>query len=154
MALLITGPQGAGKTTVARLVAQRFERGVHVEGDAFLRFVVTGRETMTPDASPEALSQLRLRYALSVQTAREYERAGFEVVVEDVVAGPMLAEVAEAYERLVVLLPDEDTLAARAGSRHAPWVYRLFVDETPRLGEWMDCGHLTPEQTAAAILRA
>jgi len=41
-----------------------------------------------------------------------------------------------------------------AGSRHAPWVYRLFADETPRLGEWLDSGHLTPEQTAAAILRA
>jgi hypothetical protein len=79
---------------------------------------------------------------------------GFEVVVEDLVAGPLLAEVAKAYERLVVLLPDEDTLAARAGSRHAPWVYRLFADETPRLGEWLDSGHLTPEQTAAAILRA
>jgi ABC-type multidrug transport system ATPase subunit len=39
---LLTGPQAAGKTTVARLLAGRFERGVHLEGDVFRRFVVAG----------------------------------------------------------------------------------------------------------------
>ena len=150
MALLITGPQAVGKTTVARLVAERFDRGVHVEGDAFMRFVVTGRAKMTPEPSGEALAQLRLRYALSAHTAQEYERAGFTAVVEDVVAGPLLEEVASRYERVVVLFPREETIAARA--RHARWVYRVFADETPRLGTWIDTSGLTPEQTAAAIL--
>ncbi len=31
--LLLTGPPGAGKSTVARIVAERFERSVHVEAD-------------------------------------------------------------------------------------------------------------------------
>jgi AAA domain len=152
MALLITGPQAAGKTTAARLVAQRFERGVHVEGDAFLRFVVAGREPMTPDASPEALAQLRLRYTLSAHTAREYERAAFTVVVDDIVAGPLLEELAPLYERIVVLLPREAVVAAR--ERHAPWVYHLFADETPRLGMWIDNSDLTPDETATAILES
>src|SRR6185437_7246792 len=30
---LVTGPMAAGKTTVARLLAGRFARGVHLEGD-------------------------------------------------------------------------------------------------------------------------
>jgi adenylylsulfate kinase-like enzyme len=34
---LITGPMAAGKTTVARLLAARFSRGVHVDGDVFRR---------------------------------------------------------------------------------------------------------------------
>ena len=154
MALLITGPQGAGKTTVARLVAQRFEHGVHVEGDAFRPFIVAGRAEMTPEPTPEAFGQLRLRYELAHHAATEYERYGFTVVVDDVIAGPMLREVAPRYAHVVVLLPPAEVVAGRAGSRHAPWVYRLFADGTPRIGTWIDSGDLTPEQTAAAILRA
>jgi cytidylate kinase len=150
MALLITGPQGAGKTTVARLVAQQFERGVHIEGDAFLRFVVSGRAEMEPAASDDALAQLKLRYALAHHAAAEFERAGFNVVVDDVVAGPLLAEVAPRYERVVVLFPREEVVARR--ERHAPWVYRLFADATPRIGAWIDSTDQTPEETAAAIL--
>ena len=133
MAFLITGPQGAGKTTVADVVARSFDRGVHVEGDAFRRFVVAGRSEMTEDASDEAVAQLRLRYALARRAAEEYEQAG--------------------CAHVFVLFPPEDVVAPRAGSRHAPWVYRLFAEATPRLGTWIDSGRLTPEETAAAILR-
>ena len=153
MAFLITGPEGAGKTTVADVVARSFDRGVHVEGDAFRRFVVAGRSEMTEDASGEAVAQVRLRYALARRAAEEYEQARFTVVVEDVVAGALLREVAPGYAHVFVLFPAEDVVAARAGSRHAPWVYRLFAEATPRLGTWIDSGRLTPEETAAAILR-
>jgi adenylylsulfate kinase-like enzyme len=39
---LITGPMAAGKSTVARLLAQRFERGVYLQGDHFRRCIVSG----------------------------------------------------------------------------------------------------------------
>ena len=150
MKLLLTGPQGAGKTTAGDLVARSWERGVHVDGDVFRRFVVSGRAEMTEGATEEALRQLRLRYALAAQVAGEYERAGFDVVVSDVVAGPLLAEIAAEYDRVVVLFPREDSIRAR----HAAWVYRLFAEQTERVGEWIDNSDLTPAQTAAAILRA
>ena len=154
MGLLITGPQGAGKTTVARLVARHEPRGVHVEGDAFLRFIVAGRAEMTPDASEEALAQLRLRYALARRAAAEYEQAGFAAVVDDIVAGPLLDEIAPGFDRVVVLFPSAAAVAERAGARHAPWVYDLFAQGTPRVGTWIDSTNLTPQETAAAILRA
>src|SRR4051794_19528143 len=53
--VLITGISAAGKSTVAELLAQRFERGVHVKGDVFRRMVVSGREPMTADPSDEAV---------------------------------------------------------------------------------------------------
>jgi hypothetical protein len=149
MKLLLTGPQGAGKTTVGQIVASRWARGVHVDGDLFRRFVVSGRVEMTANASPEALSQLRLRYGLASHAASAYAEAGFDVVVSDVVAGPLLAELAPLYDRVVVLFPRAETIAVRP----EPWVYTLFAEETARLGEWIDNSDLTPDETAAAILR-
>jgi cytidylate kinase len=85
----------AGKSTVARLLASRFEHGVCLEGDLFRRSIVRGREDMTPDASPEALRQLRLRYGLAAAAADEYFDAGFTVAVEDVATYAVMVKVGE-----------------------------------------------------------
>jgi chloramphenicol 3-O-phosphotransferase len=161
---LITGPMAAGKSTVARLLAVRFERGVYLEGDAFRRSIVSGREEMTPDPSPEALEQLRLRYKLAAAAADGYFEAGFSVALEDVVAGPILTE----YHRMirsrpchiVVLLPSLEAVAAREELReekgYSEWtveqLYDEFVSGTPRLGLWLDTTNLTPEETVEQIL--
>jgi cytidylate kinase len=83
---LITGPMAAGKATVAGLLASRFERGVHLEGDVFRRSIVSGRKEITPELSPEAISRLRLRYRLAAAAADSYCEAGFTVALDDVVA--------------------------------------------------------------------
>lgn len=58
---VISGVSAAGKSTVARLLAERFERSVCVPGDAIREMVVSGRADMSPDPGPEALGQLTLR---------------------------------------------------------------------------------------------
>jgi hypothetical protein len=52
-----------------------------------------------------------------------------------------------------VLFPNEAAVRARRPEL-AEWVYRVFADDTPRVGEWIDSSSLTPDETAAAILRA
>jgi hypothetical protein len=85
---VITGIQAAGKSTVAQELSERFERSVHVRGDLFRRMVVNGRVEMGPaDPPAEAVRQLRLRYALAASVADGYTRAGFTVVLQDIVLG-------------------------------------------------------------------
>ena len=60
-AYLITGIPGAGKTTVSRLLAQRFPLAAHIEADRLQELIVSG--SLWPDQEPreEAMRQLRLR---------------------------------------------------------------------------------------------
>ena len=163
--LVITGPSAAGKTTVARLLAQRFKRGVHLEGDFFRRSIVSGRAEITPELGDEAMAQLRLRYRLAAAAAETYFEAGFAVALEDVIAGRMLSELAAVLRsrplQVVVLIPARDVIAARDALRpetgYARWsvaeLYDAFVRETPRIGLWVDSSTHTPEETVEEILR-
>jgi chloramphenicol 3-O-phosphotransferase len=163
---VISGVSAAGKSTVARLLAERFERGVCVPGDAIRAMVVSGREEMRPEPSAEALRQLTLRYAGALEVARVYLAAGFDVVVEDVIIGVVLAEflrlvpVSEFY--LVFLDPDAAEIERRERERdqvaYAPgrWsvsgLQAVLRQETPRLGLWLDTTGQSAAETVEAIL--
>ncbi len=164
---LITGPMAAGKSTVARLLAARFERGVHLEGDVFRRFVVSGRAEMTPEPSAAALAQLRLRHWLAAAAADGYFAAGFAVALEDVVVGRFLAEYLEMIRsrpcHVVVLLPSIEAVSEREAAREdkrysGGWTierhYADFVATTPRVGLWLDTSEQEPEETVDQILGA
>jgi chloramphenicol 3-O-phosphotransferase len=161
---VLTGPSGAGKSTVARLLAGRFPRGVHLEGDVFRRSIVSGRREMSPEPADEAVEQLTLRYRLAANAADAYFEAGFAVVLEDVIAGPMLPECLALIRsrplHVVVLMPRREVIAARDAARptdgYEHWsldaLHDLFARDTPRLGLWLDTSDHTPEETVRAIL--
>jgi predicted kinase len=161
---LITGPMAAGKSTVARVLASQWARGVHLEADLFRRSIVSGREEMAPDASQEALEQLRLRYRLAAAAADGYVEAGFTVALDDVVAGPLLddyyAMIRSRPCHVIVLLPSLEAVVAREAERdhkgYGAWsveqLYDGFVSGTPRAGIWLDTTDLSPQETVEAIL--
>jgi len=60
--IVVSGMQGAGKTTVAAALAGRFAKGAHVSADALQKLVVSGaRWPEAREMSDEAALQLRLR---------------------------------------------------------------------------------------------
>jgi predicted kinase len=165
--VLITGVPASGKSTVADLLARRFARAVHIQGDVFRRMVVAGRHEMTAPPSPEAIEQLTLRYGLGAATADTYHGAGFAVVLQDVVIGPSLAAYTAAIASrplvVVVLAPSPAAVRRRELARHKA-AYRDGYDpvdaldhalrtETPRLGLWLDTSEHTPEETVDEIIR-
>ena len=165
--VLVTGISASGKSTVAEALARRFARGVHVRGDVFRRMVVAGREEMSASPSPEAWRQLRLRYRLAAHAADEYAAAGFSVVVQDVVVGPVLSEYVAAIRTrplaVVVLTPSpavvarreagRDKVAYRTGAATLAALDSALRTSTPRLGLWLDTSALSVDETVDEILR-
>lgn len=84
--VVVTGPPGAGKSTVAALVAKRFERSVLVEGDAFFRFVQRG--AIDPWL-PESKQQNEVVTLAAGAAAGRYVVGGYATVYDGVV-GPWL----------------------------------------------------------------
>ncbi|MGH3406075.1 MAG: AAA family ATPase [Streptosporangiaceae bacterium] len=162
---VISGVSASGKSTVARLLAERFERGVCVPGDAIRDMMASGRVDMRPDAGPEALRQLALRYAGALAVADVFLRGGFDVVVEDVIIGPILRDFLRLVPvpefHLVFLDPDaaaierrereRDRIAYGPGRWSVGGLQAVLREETDRIGLWLDTTRQSAEQTVEAI---
>lgn len=164
MLIPITGIMAAGKSTVAQKLAEALPRSVHLRGDTFRRMIVNGQAEMGTELSPEARSQLSLRYKIAAQVAGLYLDAGFSVVYQDIILGDDLREVVQSLKgrnlHLVVLCPDAETVGAREAGRSKTGYgtlpieafYRALVEETPKLGLWLDTSQLTVDETVKTVL--
>jgi predicted kinase len=82
---LISGIPGAGKTTVADLLARRFERAARVQPEALHDAIVAGAVFPGNEPADEAQRQLELVATMGCRLARSYVQAGFEAVIDYVV---------------------------------------------------------------------
>lgn len=162
--ILITGIMASGKSTVAQILAEHLENSVHLRGDIFRKMIVNNRREVSPDTEEVELEQLKLRYRLAAQSAGLYFEAGFSVIVQDVVIGPMLEDfISYVHNRplyVVVLCPSTDTVTLREAIRskkgYGVWTVEalnsVLLNETPRVGMWIDSSNMTPEETVFEIL--
>jgi hypothetical protein len=116
--IVVTGPPGAGKSTVSPLVAADFATSVLVAGDEFFSFVHSGR---IDPWRPEAHEQNDIVTAAAAAAAGRFVAGGYPTVYDGVI-GPWLLPTFLAGTGLgrvhyAVLLPPEDVCLARVGSR-------------------------------------
>ena len=161
---VVTGIMAAGKSSVAQALAERLPRSVHVRGDSFRTSIVNGRAEMTLELSAEARAQLDLRYELAADVACRYARAGFAVLLQDVILGAdlpaMVRRITARPLHLVVLAPSPAAVAAREAGRGKTAYGRMtpeqldaaFRADTPRLGLWLDTTTLGVDETVDHIL--
>jgi predicted kinase len=80
--LILTGAPGSGKTTVARLVAERADRAVHVESDCFFHFIASG---YLPPWRPESHEQNKTVMRIVGEVAVRYGQAGYQTIVDGII---------------------------------------------------------------------
>lgn len=115
--LVVSGPPGAGKSTIAAALADRLDPSALVEGDQFFRFLRSG--AIEP-WRPESQRQNEVIVRIQAATARRYRDGGYHTVFDGVI-GPWFLDSFRAATNgpfeYVVLLPSLDVCLERIRSR-------------------------------------
>jgi len=159
--LILTGPPGAGKSTIARALSERYDRVAHIDVNLVRHLISAGRVAPWRQG-PEWERQHRLAVRNAAALARNFIAEKIGVVIDDVVDPESLAwylnelRPAAVPVHLVRLMPSLEACEGRERGRpegrvRAGWVeavYRRFAAAGEFAGATIDSTDLTPYETA------
>lgn len=121
---LVAGSPASGKSTIARLLAQRAPKGLHIPVDDLRIMVHGGVVHPGPVWSDELVEQLKLARQAAMDMSLRYRKAGFLVSIDDFFDPySNLAEYeplhsVEGFHR-ILLMPHPDVAIARLRERQS-----------------------------------
>lgn len=119
---ILTGTPASGKTSVARVLLNRFPFGVHIPVDELRGMVVAGLSNPIGSWDEETDRQFRLARGSAARIAQTYALGGFAVVIDDVIFPDAIAHhyhdaLAGFAVHKVMLRPAVAVAVARNGAR-------------------------------------
>jgi chloramphenicol 3-O-phosphotransferase len=156
---VICGNSCAGKTTTARLLAQRLPRAAHVEGDEMQRLILSGCRWAVPsDSDPdtgrltgEAGAQYALRIRNACLVAAAFADAGVTAIVTDSIVNEGFESLTEVLGgrpvNFVVLRPPVAVLRQRG-------IDRLPEEAAYLAGRYSDSDHPEAAEFAGRVQAA
>ena len=164
--VILSGPAGAGKSSVARSLCERYDRTVHIETDLFFEMIQMGR--INP-MRPESERQNHMISRAVARAATAYAQDLYAVFIDGVV-GPHLLPVyleelrpAGAPVHFVLLRPTLDETfrrivprdpARRMTEQQHRDLYAQFVRYGDFAGLTIDNTSLTADQAADRVMDA
>ena len=157
--LILNGPTGTGKNTIAEIVSKKTERSVVIDVD-LLRLMVKNPHK-APWQGEEGKYQQLLGVSNACLLAKEFIKNGFSVIILDVLSD----ETAKLYKdnlnefkpKLVLLLPTWEEIVRRNKTRERrltddelEMVYKQQAD-LKTFDEKIDNTNLSPEEVAEKI---
>ena len=140
--LFITGGPGSGKSSVARRVAEQFDRSFHLQVDELREGMVRGFAFPSLPFPDEVATQFRVARRTASFMAREYADSGITFVIDD---APLPSDFADWYAELfadeqvvrIMLVTDGSTMVERMRRRNGPFDEGLIAIGAEALSEYI-----------------
>jgi chloramphenicol 3-O-phosphotransferase len=164
--VIISGPPGAGKSSAAHALCERYDRTVHLDTDQLYASIRMGFISPWKSGSDR---QNHMVSRAAARAATAYAEELFGVFIDGVIGPHLLPEYIEELKRarvpvhFVLLLPSVDEVVRRGLSREETLRvpedklregHAIFVRHGPFAGCTIDNSGLTAQQTADLVMEA